>query len=286
MSRSRTKRVAVVGSPDRRLGACDTMKRLRRWLAGRASLVFSEMTYESRRALPHRPEMLFALGGDGTLIACVRDLETKQVPIVGVNVGKLGYLADFTIDQIEQEGDFLFDGPLPVTRRVMLDVCIDFRDGSSFRTCAVNDCVVHAGRPFRMIHIAVEADGDEVVEVAGDGLIIATPSGSTAHNLAAGGPILEPTAKSVILTPICPHALTYRPLTMGIDRRIVVHVRRANKATSAVIDGRTIRPVGEGDRITLTRYRAEFQLVRNPRHSEWHALRDKLKWGELPTFRK
>lgn len=262
------------------------MKRLVRWLEGRAELVFSELTYESSRALPRRPDMLFVLGGDGTLIACVRDLGTQQVPIVGVNVGKLGYLADFTIDQIEREGDFLFNGPIPLTRRVMLDVRIDFADGPPFQTCAVNDCVVHAGRPFRMIEIAVEADGDSVLEIAGDGLIVATPSGSTAHNLAAGGPILEPTARSVILTPICPHALTCRPLTMGIDRRIVVRVRRANKATSAVIDGRTIKPIGEQDRITLSRYCAEFQLVRNPSHSEWHALRHKLRWGELPSFRR
>jgi NAD+ kinase len=137
-----------------------------------------------------------------------------------------------------------------------------------------------------MVQISVSADGDEVVEVSGDGLIIATPSGSTAHNLAAGGPILEPTASSVILTPICPHTLTYRPLTMAAERRIELRLRRANKSTTVVIDGRTIKPFREGDCLRLTRYAADFLLVRNPSHSEWHALRHKLKWGELPNFRR
>ncbi len=279
-------RVAIVGSPDRRLGACATMKRLAAWLRNRADVVFEELTYDAAAALPHGPELLFVLGGDGTLITAVRDLAERQVPIVGVNIGKLGYLADFSIEQIEQEGDFLFNGPLPMTRRVMLDVRMQLADGTTFQSPAVNDCVIHAGRPFRMVQISVIADGDEVVEVSGDGLIVATPSGSTAHNLAAGGPILEPTASSVILTPICPHALTYRPLTMAAERRIELRLRRANKSTTAVIDGRTIKPFAEGDVIRLTRYAADFLLVRNPSHSEWHALRHKLKWGELPNFRR
>lgn len=277
-------RVAIVGSPDKQLGTGQTMKRLERWLEGRARVVFSELTYQSARSLEHDPQMMFVLGGDGTLIAGVRDLGRRQLPIVGVNIGKLGFLADFTIEQIESDGDFLFNGELPVTRRVMLDVTMELADGGRFHTPAVNDCVVQAGAPFRMIEIAVEADGDEVVEVAGDGLIVATPSGSTAHNLAAGGPILEPTAESVILTPICPHALTYRPLTMAVERRIVITLRRANAGTSVVIDGRTIKPFAAGDRLILTRYAADFLLVRNPKQSEWHALRHKLKWGELPNF--
>ncbi|MCH7871038.1 MAG: NAD(+)/NADH kinase [Planctomycetes bacterium] len=283
---SQLPRVAIVGSPDKQLAAAPTIKRLEKWLEGRARVVFSELTYESSRSLAHDPQMMFVIGGDGTLIAGVRDLGERQLPIVGVNIGKLGYLADFTVEQLEANGDFLFNGELPVTRRVMLDVTLESVGGASFHTPAVNDCVIQAGAPFRMIEIAVEADGDEVVEVAGDGLIVATPSGSTAHNLAAGGPILEPTAESVILTPICPHALTYRPLTMAVERRIVLTLRRGNPGTSVVIDGRTIKPFREGDRLLLTRYAADFLLVRNPSHSEWHALRHKLKWGELPNYRR
>ena len=126
--------------------------------------------------------------------------------------------------------------------------------------------------------------GDEVAVVRGDGLIIATPSGSTAHNLAAGGPILEPTGEAFILTPICPQALTYRPLVMNADRRIVVHVDQSNEGTSVATDGRIVRPFQPSDRIEITRYGADFLLVHNPKCSEWTALRRKLRWGEGPNM--
>jgi NAD+ kinase len=144
--------------------------------------------------------------------------------------------------------------------------------------------VVLAGPPFRMIHMTVEADGDEVAQLRGDGLIIATASGSTAHNLSAGGPILAPTAESFILTPICPHALTYRPLVMDARSRIVLRVTQANPGTTVAIDGQTSRPFHSSDRIEISRYAADFLLVRNPKDSAWSALRRKLMWGEGPNM--
>jgi hypothetical protein len=185
------RRVAVIGSPDKP-GAVETLTRARQWLASRAEVVFSEITYESEKTLAARPDLLMVLGGDGTLIAAVHGLREKQVPIVGVNLGKLGYLADFTIEELEREGDFLFSGQLPVTRRTMMDVRIENGAGRPQHGPAVNDCVVLAGPQFHMVQMIVTVDGDEVADIRGDGLIIATPSGSTAHNLAAGGPIVVP----------------------------------------------------------------------------------------------
>lgn len=273
-------RVAIIGSPDK--DPADTMQRLRRWLAERAEVVFADLTYDSDRALREQPELLFALGGDGTLIAVAHNLGQRQLPIVGINLGKLGFLAEFTIDQIEGEGDFLFNGPPPLTRRVMLHVRLERGDGTHYEAPAVNDCVVLSGPPFRMVVLTVEADGDEVAEVRGDGLIIATPSGSTAHNLSAGGPILEPTAEAIILTPICPHTLAFRPLAMAAGHEIVIRLSEANEGTTATIDGRTGHPFRIGDRLMITRYQADFLLVRNPRHSVWHPLRQKLLWGQKP----
>jgi NAD+ kinase len=274
-------RVAITGSPEKG-SAAETMERLRRWLAGRAEVVFAELLYDAGKVLPARPDVLFVLGGDGTLIAAVHMLREQQLPIVGVNLGKLGYLAEFTIDQIEAEGEFLFDGELPVTRRVLLRVRLEHQDGSSFETMAVNDCVLSAGPPFRMIELTVEADGDRVAEIRGDGLIVSTASGSTAHNLSAGGPILEPTAEAFLITPICPHALTFRPLAMTSRRRVVVRVTRANEGTTAAFDGHVCRPFTTTDRLVITRYPADFLLVHNPRHSVWHTLRRKLMWGQPP----
>jgi NAD+ kinase len=278
------KRVAIIGSPEKPLAA-DTLARARDWLSGRADVVFAEITYESHRALPHKPDVLFVLGGDGTMLAAVRNLGRDQLPIVGVNLGKLGFLAEFTIEQLEREGQFLFESnELPLTHRLMLHV--RFESADKLRSCeslAVNDCVVFAGPPFRMIELTVEIDGVQVAEIRGDGLIVSTASGSTAHNLSAGGPILEPDAQSILLTPICPHALTFRPLALSADRTIVVRVARANDGTTLTIDGHAARPFRPGDRLQMSRHPASFMLVRNPRRSMWYSLRRKLMWGQSPN---
>lgn len=279
----RIERIALVGSPDKP-GAPETLERAARWAAQRCDVVFRDITYDSQRALASRPDLLMVLGGDGTLIAAVHGLRDQQVPILGINMGKLGYLADFTIDELESEGDFLFSGTLPVTRRAMMDVAIERLDGRSIRQPAVNDCVVLAGAPFHMVEVVVDVDGDEVTHIRGDGLIVATPSGSTAHNLAAGGPIIEPTGEAFILTPICPQALTYRPLVLNSRRRITIRLHQANSGTTVAIDGQANHALHLSDRIVLTRYGADFLLVRNPKRSEWHALRRKLRWGEGPNM--
>ena len=274
-------RVAIIGSPDKEL-AVETMERLRRWLNGRADIVFSELTYASDDLLGQRPELLFVLGGDGTLITAAHNLLNRQLPIVGINLGKLGFMTEFTIEQIEREGDFLFQRPLPITRRVIMQVRLEHADGVCHEMMAVNDCAVVSGPPFRMITVNVEADGEAVAEVRGDGMIVATASGSTAYNLAAGGPILEPTAEALILTPLAAHTLTFRPLVLAVDHRIVVRVNQANDGTTVAIDGHYHHPFRTGDRLILTRYPADFILVRNPRHSGWYNLRKKLMWGQNP----
>ena len=279
----RVMRVAIIGSPDKP-AAAETLERLQRWVAQRAEVVFSAITHDSDAALAHEPDLMTVLGGDGPLIAAVHGLRERQIPIVGINLGKLGYLADFTIEELEHEGDFLFSGSLPITRRAMMQVTVEHAAGRTHCGPAVNDCVLLAGPPFHMIQTTVEVDGDEVAVVRGDGLIVATPSGSTAHNLSAGGPIVEPTGEAFILTPICPHALTYRPLVLDAGRRIVIRADQTNAGTTVSADGRISLPLQNGERVIVTRYAADFLLVRNPRHSEWHALRRKLRWGEGPNM--
>lgn len=274
------KRVAVIGSPEK--AVADTFERATRWLSQRADVVFAEVTYDSRRARDAQAELLFVLGGDGTLIAAAHHLGRRQIPIVGVNLGKLGFLAEFKIDQLERDGEFLFEPDLSVTRRAMLEVRSFSAGGEMFETPAVNDCVFLSGPPFRMVELLVEADGARVAEVRGDGLIIATASGSTAHNLSAGGPIIDPTAEAFVLTPICPHSLAFRPLAMSSRRTLTVRAAKTNEGTTIAIDGRLRRPFREGDRVEVRRYDADFLLVRNPRRSDFFALRRKLMWGENP----
>lgn len=276
-------RVAILASPEKS-AAGPVLERLSAWLRTRADIVLADFTYDGRSAIDAAPDVVFVLGGDGTLISVVHGLGQKQCPIVGVNLGKLGFMAEFTIEQIEHHGEFLFNGPLPVSRRILLDVRTE-NGAEASNSPAVNDCVIVAGKPFRMIELIVEADGEGVAMIRGDGLIIATPSGSTAHNLSAGGPIVEPTAASVLLTPVCPHALTFRPLVIDASRTIVIRAMQVNESTHAVIDGRILRPLKQGDRVTIRRFSSDFLLVRNPQHSVWYALRKKLMWGAGPTMR-
>lgn len=275
------KRIAVIGTPDKR-SAPATLERLLEWLRPRCNVVFAELTVESHRALDAAPDMLFVLGGDGTLIAAIHDLGLQQLPIVGVNLGKIGYLAEFTIEQLEHEGEFLFERTLPVTRRVMLGVRMELAGSKRIETLAVNDVVLLAGPPFRMIEIVIEADDEKVARLRGDGLIVSTASGSTAHNLSAGGPILDPAANSFVLTPICPYSLTFRPVVVDSSRRIGLEGGEANDGTTVSIDGRLRHAFTVGDRISITRYPVDVELVRNPHRSLWYALRRKLMWGKNP----
>lgn len=277
----RVERVAIIGSPVKP-AAVEAMERARRWLYGRAELVFAELTFDSREAWKQNPDLLIVLGGDGTIISAAHNLANDQIPILGINLGKLGFLSEFTLAQLESFGEFLFQGPLPISRRLMLDVSVG-RPGSLYQTLAVNDCVVVSGPPFRIIPLQVFVDQEEVARVRGDGLIVATPTGSTAHNLSAGGPIVEPSAAAILLTPICPHALTFRPTVLDAQRQVGIQLRAAHEGTHVVIDGRFVRPLTLEDRITVRRHTAEFLLVRNPRDSAWAALRRKLMWAAGPV---
>jgi NAD+ kinase len=276
------KRVALMGSPDKS-DVRDTMDRVRELLADKVKVVFEDVTYDCTEAMAAHPDLYLSFGGDGTLISIVQCLDHAQVPVMGVNLGKLGYLAEFTLSQFERGCDFLFTNGLPYSPRVMLEVQLQRVSGEVQRSPAVNDCVILAGKPFRMIELRLEADGDEVAMLRGDGLVIATPSGSTAHNLSAGGPILEPTAEAFILTPICPHALTFRPVVVDARRQINVCLLDGNEGTTVSIDGQRNWLLKAGDRLRIQRHEADFLLVRNPEKSIWWSLRRKLMWAAGPV---
>ena len=131
-----------------------------------------------------------------------------------------------------------------------------------------------------MIELAISVDGDHLTNVSGDGLVLATPSGSTAHNMSAGGPIVQPGARGIVLSPINPHSLTHRPLVVPSDASIEVVARRVNPGTTVVIDGQVSLPLGRQDRLTVRRWSHDFQLVRNPAQPKWHTLTQKLGWGQ------
>jgi NAD+ kinase len=229
-------------------------------------------------------DVAVVLGGDGTVLHAARRMGERPTPVLGINLGRLGFLADLTpAGFVERLGDL-------VARRYSVDCLMTLsctlirRDGTTQVFRGLNDAVLRAGPAFHLIEIGLSIDGEGVMTYRGDGLIVATPVGSTAHSLSAGGPILPPDARMFVFTPICAHTLTQRPLVDG-DHKLYEITPRGQSATLLVVDGQVQVPLVEGDRIEIRRGTAPFPMVRLPGHSFYQTLRDKLGWGSLPGER-
>ncbi len=255
-----------------------TSEEVVRCLSGCAKVVEVAALEAASRAGDLQPDRIFVLGGDGSILAVARALDVHQVPIVGVNFGKLGYLAEFTRDDLQTHLERALSDDGTVSRRMMLDAEIRNHHATS-RTLAVNDCVVHAGPPFRMIELSIAVDGNALTDFAGDGLVVATPSGSTAHNLSVGGPIVQSEIPAIVLSPISPHSLTHRPLVVHGDSVIEVTAQQVNEGSAVVVDGQVTLPMHVGDALTIRRRPEPFQLVRNPAQPKWYTLTTKIRWG-------
>jgi NAD+ kinase len=220
------------------------------------------------------------LGGDGTLLAVGQALRYRQVPIVGVNLGKLGYLADFAADELEHDLDRILSDPALVSKRMTLDVSVTPPSGPGWDGLVLNDCVIRVGQPFRTVNLALTIDEWPVTTIVSDGLILATPTGSTAHNMASGGPIVQPDVDAIVLTPMCPHSMTHRPVVVGPAAVVGVLIHPASEGAAVVLDGQLVHPAPGGTRISVKKSQHTFQLVRNPRRQGWETLIQKLKWGQ------
>ncbi|HWL94883.1 MAG TPA: NAD(+)/NADH kinase [Phycisphaerae bacterium] len=253
--------------------------RLTAWLRERGQLVGSECTGRPETVNESAPDYLIALGGDGTILHAAQAMGTRQVPIIGVNMGKLGYLADFVEQEIYQSLDQLLGADQLISPRMMLDVRVVPPAGDPWSGIALNDCVVRVGDPFRTITLEVSIDGQPLCILAGDGVILATPTGSTAHNMSCGGPIVEPSVHAIIMTPRCPHSFTHRPVVISDTAQIGIRVLPNSAGASAVLDGQRIQPVGPNWRILVSKSTHVARLVRNPRLRPLDTLITKLKWG-------
>jgi NAD+ kinase len=229
---------------------------------------------------PDGADMVILLGGDGTLLSAVRAIGDQDVPLFAVNLGGLGFLTAITVDELYSELERALEGEHRIGRRRLLE-CVLMRDGevrSSYR--ALNDVVVDKTDIARMIDIEVDVDDQVVCDYKADGLILATPTGSTAYSLSAGGPIVFPTVEALLITPICPHMLTNRPVVVPIDRVITMTVRTKNDAAFLTIDGQVGEPLKQHDTIICRSSNTTIRLVRPPRLKFFDVLRQKLKWGE------
>lgn len=225
------------------------------------------------------PDLVIVLGGDGSILRTARWLGYQQAPVLGVNLGRLGFLADVSGDEVEKAFTDLAAGRFRSVDHLMLE-CEILRGGTTIhRELGLNETSILAGPPFSMIEIALHVDGELATTYRGDGLIVSTPVGSTAHNLSAGGPIVRKDLEAFIFTPLNPHTLTNRPVVDSAAREYELVVPQPNPGSACVVDGRVIASLAPGDRIHVRRAAPRFTLIQTREHGYYRTLREKLSWG-------
>jgi NAD+ kinase len=238
----------------------------------------------TRDDLPGHVDLIVVLGGDGSLLGMANRITRAgvDIPILGINFGSLGFLTEVTLEEIHPALEAALDGTAPVEERMTLHGQV-LRDGSAVDDrLAVNDIVVNRGSLSRIIDMSITIDGQPVTHVRADGLIVTTPTGSTAYNLAAGGPIVHPAVDALVVTPIAPHTLTYRPIVIpgSSEVRIKPLIDSSNDELYATFDGQHGVPLMSGDEIVMKKGAQRIKLMRASSRSYFDVLRQKLKWGQ------
>jgi len=230
--------------------------------------------------IPSLVDLILVLGGDGTLISVARLVGDRQIPIVGVNLGQLGFLTEITRDELPDMLDKLIAGDYKISERMMIDALI-YRDGKVVGEYTVlNDAVINKGALARIIDMETYVDGRHLSTYKADGLIISTPTGSTGYSLAAGGPIIYPEINSLLITPICPHMLTNRPIIIWSRSIIEIEVKFQDDVVFFTADGQVGHKLLPGDRVEVRRSATRARLVISPYREYFQILRTKLSWGE------
>jgi len=232
----------------------------------------------SRRELGPSVDVLITFGGDGTLLSAARHAPS-HVPVIGVNMGTLGFLTDITATEYEQVLEAVLSGNYAAEARSTLEVTVTGTNGP-LKYRVLNDAVLNKGALARIINFTVMVGENLLSTFRADGLIVSTPTGSTAYNLSAGGPIVHPTMRAIVITPICPHMLTNRPIVLPDNRPIELSLASPDRKIFLTLDGQEGIPLDGSEKITIRRARSTVKMVSSPSKSYFAILRGKLKWGE------
>jgi NAD+ kinase len=287
------KRIGVVVKPHQP-EALETLCKLTEWLTARGIALVGGPAVDRERIehetgcvieiipdeeLPQKVDLILVLGGDGTMIATARMLGDCEVPVIGVNYGGLGYLAEFRIEELFSALESILAGDYKLEKRVML--AVELRRGEELvtKTRVLNDVVMNKSALARIIQIETYLNEQFVNSFRADGLIVSTPTGSTAYNLSAGGPIIFPTMNAVVITPICPFTLSNRPIVVPDDSVIEVRLMTEKEDVALTLDGQVGFPIQARDRVIIRKSNTTFNLVQPENRNYFDLLRDKLRWG-------
>lgn len=287
------KRIGIVLKPHQP-DALKTICDLAKWLEERGIQLFGGPEIERERIehatgcavtevetnkLAASVDLIIVLGGDGTMIATARMVGDQEVPVMGVNFGGLGYLAEFRIEEIYTALESILSGNYRLDKRVMLAVELWRGDKEITRNRVLNDVVINKSALARIIEIEASLNQQFVNSFRADGLIVSSPTGSTAYNLSAGGPIIFPSMNAVVMTPICPFTLSNRPIVVPDDAVIELRLRTDNEDVALTLDGQVGFPLKVDDRVVIRKSRTTFNLIQPSNRNYFDVLRDKLRWG-------
>lgn len=278
-------RVVVIGTPERqRVQAA--WRRLRPVIAASAEIVAEDFSFAYEFSDQEEIDLVIVLGGDGSILQSARQMGAHQAPVLGINCGHLGFLAALSPEDFLDAWPRVCEGDFHIIDHLMLQVQIVRADAIVAEQLALNEAAVLSGPPFSILDIDYYADGELATQYRCDGLIIATPVGSTAHSLSAGGPIVRRQLQAMILSPISPHTLTYRPVVESADTLIELAVTEPLPTTCILVDGRVLGALLSGDRVRIQRAPVSFRMLRVPGQNDYRTLREKLGWSGSLNLRR
>jgi len=239
--------------------------------------------YEKKIEIEHIGEgadIIVVLGGDGTLLSVARHVKKEDVPILGVNLGSLGFLTEISVEELPSVLGHIFNDDCEISKRIMLDVVVKREEEKIFELATLNDAVITKDALARIIDIETYVDDEYLTTIRGDGLIVSTPTGSTGYSLAAGGPIIYPSLKNIVLSPICPHMLTNRPIILPEHVTIRASLLSPDERVVLTLDGQIGIPLEYGDEVIMKKSTHTVSLIKSLQKGYFEILRTKLKWGE------
>lgn len=225
-------------------------------------------------------DVVLSFGGDGTFLSTVRLLRGLETPVLGINLGGLGYLTELSSEELFEKGETLLEGKWDVEKRMLLEIRVSNGKQNSGPWYALNDVVIDKAGYARLIELRSSIDGVFLNSIRGDGLIVSTPTGSTGYSLSSGGPILEPKMAGILLVPLNPHSLSNRPLVIDDDKTVEIQAFTPADHTSISVDGETVAQLKSGQKLTVKRAAASAHVVKLPGREFYEILRQKLKWGD------
>lgn len=251
------------------------------WLRQRVECLLMDLSADvpPDAAADAEADLAVILGGDGAILATARRLGRRQLPVLGVNLGKFGFLAELSVPKFRERFDDVLAGRYRLSSRMRLRCALRRGGRTISEHLALNDAVVSRGALSRLVAVGLVVDGMRTTTYNGDGVIVSTPTGSTAHSLSAGGPVIDPRLEAFVITPICPHTLTNRPVVLPGGCGIELHVDDAPVDVGLTVDGQVFQPLAAGDQVLIGRAAEDFKLIDLGLRTYYDTLREKLNWS-------